>query len=173
MKGLIQDDEIEACVNRVETLQAYLKNMPDDKVVQSFDEIDRQKYSSETMTDFNARFSTNIMSQIRGYNGGDYFDDDYEKLLEVKNYSPEFKVMKSYVTRMGGCAHKNIDEATAALMYYLGRLAAEGTFLFKDSNTDPQAKYNPLGALDEFYKKNIVPEFKERPKSNKEGDTVA
>lgn len=47
LKGLISDDEVEACVGRLEALQEYFNNLPDDKIVDTFEQVDRKEYGKK------------------------------------------------------------------------------------------------------------------------------
>lgn len=96
LKGLLEEDEIEACVGRVEALQKYLKGMSDDKIVGSFDDIDREAYSSEITNDA----ATNIMAQIRA-SGHEYGLRDFEGdgISTGFGLPIEAQALRSYVAR--------------------------------------------------------------------------
>lgn len=125
LKGLIPDDEIEACVNRVRMLQNYLRSMGDDKIVGSFDEVDRNAYSSESRLDLRDKVSTNIMSQVRA-NGGAVYLENEDRIKEMQlSGSPEMQAIMGYVTRMRGLYDTDSEKIACMLMSELAHTAEQ------------------------------------------------
>lgn len=103
LRGLLEKDEIEACVNRVDELQKYMKNLPDDKIVDSFEEIDRNGYSTEEKRNAIGTTYTNIMSHIRGSGGVAAFEEcvSDDEVRDLRSFT-EVKTIRNYVKRMRG-----------------------------------------------------------------------
>lgn len=105
LKGLLPEDELQACVARVDALQKYLAGLPDDKILDSFETMQEQyadSYSNERKKDgYISRTTTNIMSQVRSVGGEDYFEQrSKDSMGNFKTYSTEFAAMTDYVKNM-------------------------------------------------------------------------
>ena len=126
LKGLIMDDEIQACVNRVETLQKYLKSLPDDKIVGSFEEIDRENYANERQVTTGNMFNTNIMSQVRSVGKEIYFELDKEDIKQasiIPSGYNELTIMRDFVKRILGISSNN--EAMSIVFHLMKIMAKE------------------------------------------------
>ncbi|MBQ6886963.1 MAG: hypothetical protein IJN54_05580 [Lachnospiraceae bacterium] len=125
LKGLIQEDEIEACVNRTKKLQAYMRNV---KIVDSFRDVDTESYSSQF--NLGKEFSVNIMSQVRAAGGAAQLETDERigQMFEAK--SREEKVIRAYINRVGRPgADMESEQVTVNMMRLLkDRVEADDTF---------------------------------------------
>ena len=127
LKGLITDDELKACIKRLKALQEYFGKLKDEqKIVESFDDSKRDKYSSEIRHGYNSDSYTNIMSQVRGAGRGDYFmdfDEDLDEYGALMSHAPELRAIKGYVKRMLG--KKTNGDLTIKVTYQLMRILEE------------------------------------------------
>lgn len=103
LKGLIGDDQIEACVKRVETLQGYLRELPQERIIDSFDQI-----SEKHKNNFNLAYlhNFNIYSQMRTVGGGNQINGATHEMagdLTFENVGrAELAIIGQYVKRKIG-----------------------------------------------------------------------
>ncbi|MGN0376555.1 MAG: hypothetical protein ACI4ED_02860 [Suilimivivens sp.] len=81
LQGLINEDEIEACVNRVEALQKYLMKLTRENggIIDSFEQMEKGYEDYHKIGKDNQNF--NIMSQIKNVSGGSQFDGSIKRLF--------------------------------------------------------------------------------------------
>ncbi len=103
LKGLIGDKQIEACVKRVETLQGYLRELPQERIIDSFDQI-----SEKHKNNFNLAYlhNFNIYSQMRTVGGGNQINGATHEMagdLTFENVGrAELAIIGQYVKRKIG-----------------------------------------------------------------------
>lgn len=129
LKGLLQEDEIQACVGRVQALQDYLRGLPDDKVVQSFDQIDRESYSTQRNGGFNG-VNTTIMSQMRTMGSDVFFDFNEDEINSMSTWgNSEVAIINDYVQRVLHLTKNETGRPVAvALLRTLAKICEEGEF---------------------------------------------
>lgn len=157
LKGLLQEDEIQACVGRVQALQDYLRSLPDDKVVQSFDQIDRESYSSQRYGGFTG-VNTTIMSQMRTM-GSDVFFDFTEDEINSKNTwnNSEVSILYDYVQRVLHLTKNETAKPVAlALLRTLAKRCEEGEFDLEEA-----LKSGQLDELCKMVTREVAPELLE------------
>ena len=137
LQGLLEKEEIDACVERVKDLQKYLNDLPEDRVVDSFHQINQnygEEYSSQ-ITRAPGMFAdthSNIMSQVVGVGKGDLLKDytwkEYKQLSSSMGSSGEIPIMRMYVERMTG--YKDLDalKITYYMMKEMAKRATSGGF---------------------------------------------
>lgn len=108
LRGLLEEDEIEACVGRVKEFQSYLGKLKREKgqIVDSLSER-AAEFSQKAKLGFIATYG-NIMSQVRGANGGLLFeryahiaDQEYRPVLTLGIAGKEANIVSRYITRIG------------------------------------------------------------------------
>ena len=145
LQGLIEKEEIDACVERVKELQKYLNALPEDRVVDSFQQINQnygEEYSSQITRSPGMFWDThsNIMSQVVGTGKGDLLKDytweEYKELSSSMGSRGEIPIMQTYVTRMTG--YKDIDalKITYYMMKEMAKRATSGGFDVYDALVD-------------------------------------
>lgn len=129
LKGLLQEDEIQACVGRVQALQDYLRGLPDDKVVQSFDQIDRESYSTQRNGGFTGA-NTTIMSQMRTMGSDVFFDFNEDEINSMNTWgNSEVAIINDYVQRVLHLTRNETGRPVAvALLRTLAKRCEEGEF---------------------------------------------
>lgn len=131
LKGLVAGDEVKACVDRVAALQKYLRELPDNKVVESYDQIDINKYAGERQITMGNGTYTNIMSHIRGVGKEVEFDYNMEEFKEAANLmggSNEITIMRDYIMRTTGAAKSEALPIAFQLMKLMAREAENDGF---------------------------------------------
>lgn len=139
LKGLIADDELKACVERVELLQEYLRGLKEDKIVKSFDEVDREHYSNQMNNEWTYVF-TNVMSQVRGVGKEKVFSEEEFSGEFLKTWGAtsatkgaggaEIEILGEYVNRLTGFlkGRENNKKVVFYLFKALEKRAEAGDF---------------------------------------------
>lgn len=145
MQGLIEKEEIDACVERVKELQKYLNDLPKDRVVDSFHQINQnygEEYSSQ-ITRTPGMFAdthSNIMSQVVGVGKGDLLKDytwkEYKELSASMGSGGEIPIMRMYVERMTGYKDMDALKITYYMMKEMAKRATSGGFDVYDALVD-------------------------------------
>lgn len=112
LKGLIRDDEVEACVARVKSLQEYMQNLSGEDVVDSFEDIDRVEYSKHTYVVMGSIFlNGNYYSQTKTKKLVT-FDKDIEGLA---GDSIVIDCLRKYMQREQSCTERMVKYSAAFL----------------------------------------------------------
>ena len=103
LKGLIGDEQIEACVKRVKALQDYLRNIPQERIIDSFDQISENHKNNFKLA---ALQTYNIYSQMRNAGGGNQINSVTHEMADDLTWERkglmELTAIGKYVKRKMG-----------------------------------------------------------------------